>query len=122
MSVAIAPPRVRAFTTCACIVAELRGEIDIRTVPAFTAALDTIRVEAPSRLVLDLRQVTFIDCTGLGMLCRTRRRALERGVKTSLLVTDPRILRTLHATRLTRAFDVHGRLSEVPLTVPVAAA
>jgi anti-anti-sigma factor len=61
-------------------VVELRGEIDLGSAlhvdPHLEAAAQGPR---PLLVVLDLGPVDFIDCFGLSLLLRTRRRVVERG-------------------------------------------
>jgi anti-sigma B factor antagonist len=95
---------------CRNTVVELHGEIDILAAPSVTAHLDTLTSAGRPQLVVDLRSVTFIDCSGLAALCRARRRALSRGGSLRLVVDDPRVLRILRLTHLSRAFEVYDSL------------
>ena len=61
-------------------------------------------------LVVDLRDVSFIDCSGLRVLCRARRRVEARHGRLRLLSDDPSFLRILRRTGLGGAFEVHSRL------------
>jgi anti-sigma B factor antagonist len=87
----------------------LQGEIDILTVPALAAHLDTLTADPCPDLVLDLRTVAFIDCAGLGVLCRARNRARARHGRLRLVTDSARFLRILRRTGLTGAFDIHPR-------------
>jgi anti-sigma B factor antagonist len=51
----------------------LRGELDLGTVSALEAVLAEVP-ETPDGVVLDLREVTFLDSTGLRCVCQARRR------------------------------------------------
>jgi anti-sigma B factor antagonist len=93
-------------------VVELHGEIDIHTAPTVTARLDALTSAGQPLLVLDLRAVTFIDCSGLAVLCRVRRRTLHRGGKLRLVVDGPRIPRTLRFVDLDGAFDLYATLPD----------
>jgi anti-sigma B factor antagonist len=84
-------------------VLELRGEIDLVTAPPLSARLDALTAGSRPDLVLDLRRVSFIDCSGLSVLCRVRSRILTRKGRLRL-VTD-----SSHFLRLLR----HADLSEV---------
>ncbi|SMQ14183.1 anti-anti-sigma factor [Streptomyces sp. Ag82_O1-12] len=48
-------------------VVTLRGELDRLAVPALRARLDMLTAGPCPDLVLDLRPVSFIDCSGLGV-------------------------------------------------------
>ncbi|MFJ4467449.1 STAS domain-containing protein [Streptomyces sp. NPDC089424] len=51
-------------------IVELRDEIDTCTAPCIGARLAVLSARPRPDLVLDLRAVSFIDCSGLGLLCR----------------------------------------------------
>jgi anti-anti-sigma factor len=53
-------------------VVRLQGELDIATGPALEHLLESVEGE----IVVDLRDVTFVDSAGLQMLLRHRRRPL----------------------------------------------
>ncbi|MDI5911609.1 MULTISPECIES: STAS domain-containing protein [Streptomyces] len=92
-------------------VVELRGEMDIRTAPSITALLDALTAGPPPDLVLDLRSTSFIDCTGLGRLCRARNRALARHGRFRLVSTSPHFLRILRCVHLAGVIEVYPGLS-----------
>ena len=50
------------------------GELDIASVPTLQGALDRLAAQHRS-VVLNLRDVSFMDSTGLNLLVRTKRRA-----------------------------------------------
>lgn len=59
----------------------LHGEFDLAAVPALNAAIDdALATPAPRGLVLDLHEVTLLDCATLGALLRGRLIAVDRGV------------------------------------------
>ncbi|GLW50372.1 hypothetical protein Stsp02_60330 [Streptomyces sp. NBRC 14336] len=93
-------------------VVALRGELDLLAAPALTAGLDALTARPVPDLVLDLTDVTFIDCTGLGVLCRARTRALGRHGRLRLVSDSPRLLRLLRATGLFGVFELYPRLSD----------
>jgi anti-sigma B factor antagonist len=88
-------------------VVELRGEIDLRTAATLVARLDALTADPHPDLVLDLRPVSFIDCSGLGVLCRTRNRVLARHGRLRLVSGSARFLRILRCTGLAGVFEVH---------------
>jgi len=53
------------------------GEIDLYRIPALTQALES--APGTARVVLDLRDVTFLDSTTLALLVREHRRLKEAG-------------------------------------------
>jgi anti-sigma B factor antagonist len=85
----------------------LRGEIDLLTAPSISACLDQVTGIPQVSLTLDLRPVTFLDCSGLSVLDRARRRVRDSGGHLRLEIDSPRILRLLRLTGLDTAFDIH---------------
>ncbi|WP_371658403.1 STAS domain-containing protein [Streptomyces sp. NBC_00280] len=95
-------------------VLELRGEVDLARVPSLSARLDTLTAHGQPDLILDLRRVSFIDCAGLGMLCRARNRTLARQGRLRLVSDSGRFLRVLRHAGLSGIFEVHPHLPEEP--------
>ncbi|AZQ39462.1 anti-sigma factor antagonist [Streptomyces cyaneochromogenes] len=112
------PARVVDGTT----VVELRGEIDLLTTPSLTVRLDALTAGTCPDLVLDLRAVSFIDCAGLGVLCRARNRVLDRQGRLRLVSRNAYFLRVLRITGLAGAFEINpdlpAPLEANPVTVP----
>ncbi|WNI29103.1 STAS domain-containing protein [Streptomyces sp. ITFR-6] len=81
-------------------VVALRDEIDIATATLIAPALDGATSAGSPHVVVDLTEVSFLDCSGLTLLCRARRRALDRDGRFWLVCDCPRILRLLRAGRL----------------------
>ncbi|MER6035680.1 MULTISPECIES: STAS domain-containing protein [unclassified Streptomyces] len=104
-------------------VVALNGEIDLLAVDALARRLDTLTAGPHPDLVLDLRPATFIDCAGLGVLCRTRNRTLARRGRLRLVADDSTgFLRMLRLAGLGGVFEVHTRLPGNPDPGPRPAA
>ncbi|WP_329241597.1 STAS domain-containing protein [Streptomyces sp. NBC_01478] len=99
--------RVIAGTT----VVALSGEIDLLTAQPLSARLDMLTVGPSPDLVLDLRTVSFIDCAGLGVLCRAQNRTAARGGRLRLVTGRTGFLRILRHAQLGGVFEIHTRLS-----------
>ncbi|MVO84915.1 anti-sigma factor antagonist [Streptomyces sp. p1417] len=94
---------LRAYRTRGHTVLEFHGEIDIAAAQEIQPRLDRA-TEAPEALVvIDLTPSTFFDCSGLRLLCRARRRVVERCGQLVVVCPHPGTLRLL---RLIRLFDV----------------
>ncbi|MEU8567002.1 STAS domain-containing protein [Streptomyces pathocidini] len=91
-------------------VVELRGEVDMLNSPRIKDRIDRLTDRPGTELVLDLRELRFIDCSGISMLCRARNRTAERDGRLAVVVGDPCVPRMLRLTRLTGAFDLHDNL------------
>lgn len=67
------------------VVVTASGEIDMSTSPELKEALRDPATEAAA-VVLDLREVTFMDSSGLGVIVGQNRRAREEGFHFSVAV------------------------------------
>ncbi|MBI3910747.1 MAG: STAS domain-containing protein [Armatimonadetes bacterium] len=85
-------------------VIRLAGELDLMTAAkardAILAALD----ECPRVLVLDVRDLTYIDSAGVGVLLAGWQRARNQGGKIVLLAPQPTVKRILSIAGLDEAF------------------
>ncbi|AJE80742.1 putative anti-sigma factor antagonist [Streptomyces albus] len=93
-------------------VVELHGELDILAFQHTAPLLDALSGEQAPAIVVDLRRTTFCDCSGLGLLARTSRRAAERGGRVLLVCTHPLQRRILALTGLDRSLPPHTTLDE----------
>ncbi|MBE4733537.1 STAS domain-containing protein [Streptomyces caniscabiei] len=93
-------------------VVTLHGELDLPAVPALSAALDDLTAVPRPDLVLDLRSVTFVDCSGLGVLCRAKSRIRGRHGRLRLVTRASAFRRLLRCTGLSDAFEVRPDLPE----------
>jgi anti-sigma B factor antagonist len=50
----------------------LRGEVDVSTAPTLDHALDDVERRGASVVILDLREVTFLDSSGLRSIVRAQ--------------------------------------------------
>ncbi|MEU3464134.1 STAS domain-containing protein [Streptomyces sp. NPDC006733] len=100
-----------------CTVVPLRGEIDLLTAPGLSRFLDALTAGLHPDLLIDLRQVEFLDGSGISTLVRARSRAVAREGRLRLVCTHPPLLRVLRLPALQLGFDV---LQDLP--APEAAA
>jgi anti-sigma B factor antagonist len=82
------------------------GEVDLATVATLRQALSDLLASGLTHLVLDLTAVSFIDSTGLGVLVGAGTKAAGLGGAMRLDCDNPRILRLLKVTGLSRALTV----------------
>ena len=95
-------------------VVEVAGEIDAASAPELRKCLHQT-IDAGSRqLVVDLRQVSFIDSMGLGVLLGAKRRLRGHGPDggIQLVCADGLVLRVLRLTSLDGVFPVHATLAD----------
>ncbi|GAA1006198.1 hypothetical protein STXM2123_955 [Streptomyces sp. F-3] len=93
-------------TVGATTVVTLSGEVDLFARLSLTPRLDALTAGPRPDLVLDLRGVAFIDCAGLGLLCRARNRVAARGGRLRLISRSASFRRLLRRTGLHGAFVV----------------
>ncbi|MGW0705893.1 STAS domain-containing protein [Streptomyces sp. NPDC002643] len=89
------------------------GEIDLATAVPLTALLDSLTRGPQPDLVVDLTSVSFIDCAGLGALCRARNRVLARSGRLRLVADGDSFSRVVRAAGLGGVFEIQPRLSDV---------
>jgi len=75
------------------------GELDIATAPVLDGAL-IAQARIGGSVMLDLRELTFIDATGLAVLLRLNARARRDGIEFTLL-PGPRVRQLLALCHLT---------------------
>ncbi|MFE2428309.1 STAS domain-containing protein [Streptomyces sp. NPDC059373] len=95
----------------AITVVELRGELDIVAKTRITDHLESLARAPRPDLVLDLRQVTFVDCCGLSVLCRVQSRTARSGGRLRLVSHDPAFRRLLRLTALAGTFELFDDLA-----------
>jgi len=88
-------------------VVAVHGEVDLATADEVAAAVDEA-LRGANRLELDLRHMTFMDSTGLGVLVATYRRLGQ--VREAIVVRDPTpsIRRLLEITGVERYVTVRS--------------
>ncbi len=80
------------------------GELDLATAPALEAALTRAFGAAAGRVVLDLRELEFIDSSGLRTLLTARRQAEDAGAGFSLVAGHRGLERTLEIAGVHKVF------------------
>ena len=100
----VQPARVRLFDVHLSepgdgrLDAALSGEIDLSTVAELESRLEEPLNGGPDLLVLDLREVTFLDSSGLRLLLRLQERQSEAGSRLVLVQGGRRIARVFELT------------------------
>lgn len=80
---------LRAERTAATASVTIQGELDIDTLPEFEQVVRSMRSPDMTRLVVDLRQVTFLDSMSVELLLRLHAELSETGAEL-LVVRGPR--------------------------------
>ncbi|MEU6478058.1 STAS domain-containing protein [Streptomyces sp. NPDC047017] len=97
------------------------GAIDMEARLSLTAHLDRLTAGPRPDLTLDLRSVSFIDCAGLGLLCRVRNRVAARDGRLRLITDSAWFRRILGCTGLTGVFHLLPAPPEAPAARPLPA-
>ena len=97
-SVAVHPDRSR-------VVVVPSGEVDLATVGTIERELADLRLAGFDDIVVDLRQVTFLDSSGLRLLLTHARAAQDDGYRFALVEGPPAVHRLFELTGTTTAFD-----------------
>ena len=82
-----------------------KGELDLATAALLEQELLTQSQAGLEHLVVDLRGLTFMDSSGLGLLARWRRRAVRDETRLSLIPGPPSVQRVLELTNLADLID-----------------
>jgi anti-anti-sigma factor len=86
----------------------LVGEIDLVTTVRLDRALTSVLDTPPEWLRLDLLDVSFMDTSGVAILLKARRRALETGCRFTVKSASPTIQRLLEITGLATLLGESG--------------
>jgi anti-sigma B factor antagonist len=83
----------------------LEGELDMATVPVLEEHLVTIEHDSTRALVLDLRDLKFVDSSGLHAFLNASRRAVENGHRFAIVGVSESTRRLFDITNTTRLLD-----------------
>ncbi len=78
-----------------------------------TAAAEAVETQEKTMLI-DLRHVTFMDCSGLDLLCRLRDQVTARGGRLALMNLRPIVIRLLKLAALREPFELIGQADDGP--------
>jgi anti-anti-sigma factor len=95
------------------VVVTLSGDVDLSSVPQLADRLDAVRDEP--FVIIDLREVSYLDSIGITHLMRAHARAELAGGAIALVSSGERIARVLSVagiTMMTRLFETPELASE----------
>jgi anti-sigma B factor antagonist len=84
-----------------CVRLLVQGELDMDTGPRLHEEIQRVHAAAPRRLVLDLREVTFFDSTGLQIVLDAEVRCREAGNELVVVAGDGEPRRVLELADVT---------------------
>ncbi len=89
------------------LVVAVRGDIDMNNSPELRrAALDLIDVQKPSKLVMNLSDVSYMDSSAIAVLVELLRRMGRAKERMALTNLQPRVKGLLEIARLNTIFEV----------------
>lgn len=94
--------RIRECTSDAWHILGLAGELDIVSAPSLDAILAKLSAEGARHIVLDLKELEFLDSTGIRTILTGQLLCKRSGCELSLLPGPENIQRTLELTGLTK--------------------
>jgi len=80
------------------VVIGVRGELDLASSPALEHELDSGRAASARLVIVDLRELEFMDSTGLSVLVRAHQRATENGQEFAVVRGSQQVQRLLSLT------------------------
>jgi anti-sigma B factor antagonist len=98
---------------------QVGGEVDLATCPQLQAVLGELVDGGFHHLIIDLEQVSFLDCSGIRVLVYARRRVQEHSGSVRLARPTPFVWRVLALTGMTTVFPIDSSVGEALATEPV---
>jgi anti-sigma B factor antagonist len=74
-------------TSCATVMT-LRGELDVVCADAFKRRFAEATEDEPAHVVVDVRELTFVDSTGLALLLGVNQMSQDGGFELSIISTE----------------------------------
>ena len=93
-------------------VVELAGEVDATNSDELYDVLESVVLQRPRLLVVDLSALTFMDSTGLRMLLRSSRELDQQGGVLALASPQVSVARVLQLTRADQLIPVYGTVAD----------
>ncbi|HEY1624491.1 MAG TPA: STAS domain-containing protein [Streptosporangiaceae bacterium] len=95
-----------------CAVLQVSGEVDAYSAPQLREHVIKLIADGTRHLVVDMREVGFLDSTGLGALVGSLKRLSEHDGSLALVITAAKILTVFRTTGLVRVFTIHESVTE----------
>lgn len=88
-------------------VVDVRGDVDLSTVPVFKQAVIAATDQA-NQIIINLAGVAYMDSSGFGTLLSANKKLRPQGGTVHLVGCNDTILRMLQVTRLNILFNLHA--------------
>jgi anti-sigma B factor antagonist len=90
-----------------CAVLQIAGEVDVYSAPQLRERVIQLLGDGIPHIIADLREVDFLDSTGLGALVGSLKRLREQDGSLKLVTGAGRIPQLFRLTGLVRVFALH---------------
>jgi len=87
----------------------LAGEFDVVCADSFKRRFAEATEDEPEGVVIDLRELTFIDSTGIRILWQAHQRSAQDGTRLSVIPGNGNVSRALRITGLLDHMDLLDR-------------
>jgi len=92
--------------TDGCVRLALSGELDLASAPELVRALERVEVQRPDLILLDLRELRFMDSTGLRTVVGADARAREDGRRLAVVRGPDAVDRIFTLTRIDERLEM----------------
>ena len=99
-------------TGAAYTVIALTGEVDATNSEELYGVLESVVLQLPRLLIVDLSELTFMDSTGLRMLLRSSRELDQQGGVLVLAAPQVSVARVLQLTRADQLIPVYETVAD----------
>jgi anti-sigma B factor antagonist len=89
------------------------GELDLASGPELEAELHEISADTTELLIVDLRELEFMDSTGLSIIVRAHQRLTGEGCQVGLVKGSPQVQRLLDLTGVADRIALVSRPEEL---------
>jgi anti-sigma B factor antagonist len=94
-------------------VVAVSGELDLASSPTLQEELDRVSASNSQLLIIDLRELDFMDSTGLSVLVRAHQRAEEQGRQLAMVKGPQQVQRLLSLTGVADRLTLVDRPEEL---------
>ncbi len=105
--------RVETRREDSAIVLAVSGELDLASSPALEEELTRIGDSGSEILILDLRELDFMDSTGLSVIVKAHQRSQESGRRFGLVKGRPQVQRLLSLTGVAERMALADSVQEL---------
>lgn len=88
------------------------GELEIATVPEMRATVTELTELRPRAIVFDLRQISYLDSSGLGILVSAKKRLAAHEGEVVLVTAQPAVLKALSLSGLDQIMRIYASEEE----------